>query len=186
MEHRVGSILPTRPGLDRRVHGRRGGNFMKLTFQHRLRNAPPATGSVAVEVFRDIVPKVMFFFAAFMLLFLLFKLFVEQYSIAYSAFTKAAVAALILGKVVPVLDWADSGYRFETHRRIVVIAGKTLAYALIVIGLGIGERIFSAFREKGSLGAAVHVVIASADIHRFLGLVLLLSLVIGAYLTMQE
>jgi hypothetical protein len=154
--------------------------------EDRLKKAPAATGRFTVELFRDIAPKVAFFFGAFMLLFVLFKLFVAQYSIEYSAFTKAAVAALILGKVVPLLDWADSGYRFETYRRIVVIAGKTLIYALIVIVLGIGERIFTAYRQEGSIGAAVSFVWAGADGHRFLGLVLLLSLVVGAYLTMQE
>src|ERR1700747_2609226 len=69
------------------------------------------------------------------LIFLLFKLFVAQYSIQFSAFTKAAVAALILGKVVPLLDCAQSGYRFKNHRRIVVVATKTLIYALVVIVL---------------------------------------------------
>jgi hypothetical protein len=159
---------------------------MKPPLEARLKAAPAATGRMAVDLFREIVPKVLFFFGAFMVLFLIFKLFVAQYSIEYSAFTKAAVAALVLGKVVPLLDWADSGYRFEGHRRIVVVLGKTLAYALVVIMLGTGERIFTAFRHEGSIGAAVHFVVANADIHRFLGLVLLLSLVVGPYLTMQE
>ena len=82
---------------------------------------------------------VLFFFSVFMLLGLLFKLFVAQYAIEFSAFTKAAVAALILGKIIPLLDWAESGHRFETHRRAVVIAGKTLVYGVVVIVIGMGE-----------------------------------------------
>jgi len=159
---------------------------MKLALQDRLRRPLTATGRVAAEVFRDVAPKVLFFFGAFMVLFLIFKLFVAQYSIEYSAFTKAAVAALVLGKVLPLLDWADSGYRFERHRRIVVVLGKTLTYALVVIMLGTGERIVTAFRHEGSVEAAIHFVVENANIHRFLGLVLLLSLVVGPYLTMQE
>jgi len=124
-------------------------------------------------------PKVLFFFGAFGLLFLLFKLFVAQYSIEYSAFAKAAVAALILGKVVPLMDWAQSGYRFGTHRRIVVIAGKTLIYALVVIVFGIGERIITALRQERSLSAAINFLIANANVQRFVGLVLLISLVVG-------
>ncbi len=131
-------------------------------------------------------PKVLFFFCAFGLIFFLFKLFVAQYSIEFSAFTKAAVAALILGKVIPFLDWAQSGRRFATHRRIVVIAGKTAVYALIVIALGIGERILKAFHQKGSLSMAVNFLIANANGHRFVGLVLLISLVVGTYLALQE
>src|SRR5438067_13472438 len=83
-------------------------------------------------------PKVLFFFVAFMLIFLLFKLFVAQYSIEFSAFTKAAVAALIMGKLIPLLDWAQFGNRFEGHRRIVMVAAKTLIYAFVVIVFWIG------------------------------------------------
>jgi len=80
----------------------------------------------------------------------------------------------------------ESGHRFETHRRIVVIAGKTLVYALVVIVLGIGDRIFEEFRKEESLSAVINFMIGSANMQRFLGLVLLMSLVIGTYLTMQE
>lgn len=141
---------------------------------------------VARELFRDIAPKVVFFFAAFMLLFLLFKLFVKQYSVEYTAFTKAAVAALVLGKVVPLLDWADARYAWGRPRRIVSITAKTVVYALVVIALGTAERLFSASRENGSANAGLQAVLANADVHRFFGLVLLFSLVIGAYLTAQE
>jgi len=143
-------------------------------------------GRLARELFWDIAPKVAFFFAAFMVIFLLFKLFVRQYSIEYSAFTRAAVAALVLGKVVPVLDWAEARYAFGRPRRIVSIAAKTIVYALVVIALGTAERLFSASREEGSASAGLSEVLARANADHFLGLVLLLSLVVGAYLTAQE
>ena len=79
------------------------------------------------------------------------------------------------------MDWVDSRYRFKTHRRIVVIASKT-----VVIVLGIGERLLETYREKGSLGKAVDFMIAKSNGQRFLGLVLLISVVVGAYLTLQE
>ncbi len=159
---------------------------MNLPFQNRFTAASAAIGRLATESFSEMAPKVLFFFGAFMLIFLLFKLFVAQYSIEFAAFTKAAVAALILGKVIPFLDWAQSGYRFADHRRIVVIGGKTVVYALVVIVLGTGERIFKAFRKQGSLSAAINFMIANANMQRFLGLVLLISLVVGTYLTLQE
>ena len=159
---------------------------MNAWFQDRLRSAPAATGRLVAELLRELVPKVLFFFGAFGLLFLQYKLFVAQYSIEYSAFAKAAVAALILGKVIPLLDWAQSGHRYATHRRIVVIAIKTLVYAMVVIVLGTGERILEAFHKQGSLNAAINFMIANANMQRFLGLVLLISLVVGIYLTLQE
>jgi len=131
-------------------------------------------------------PKVLFFFCAFGVLFLMFKLLVAQYSIEFSVFAKAAVAALILGKVIPLLDWAQSGYRFATYRRVFVIAGKTFVYALAVIVLGIGDKILKAARTEGSFSGAIDSIIANANADRFLGLVVLISLVVGTYLTIQE
>jgi hypothetical protein len=116
----------------------------------------------------------------------MFKLFVSQYEIEFSAFTKAAIAALLLGKVVPLLDWAQSGYRFATHRRALVIACKTFVYGLVVIVLGIGEKVFHSVREAGSLRDGISRVVANANLDRFLGLVLLISLNVGTFLVMQE
>ena len=140
-----------------------------------------------VGLVREMVPVVLFFFIAFMLISLMFKLFVSQYEIEFSAFAKAAVAALIIGKVIAPMDLAESRYAADrSHRRIVVVAAKTVLYALVVIVLGIGEKIFRAYREAGSLGEAVSNLIANANVDRFLSLVLLISVVVFVYLVVQE
>lgn len=149
--------------------------------------SPLATARrLAVDLLRELVPTVLFFFSVFIVIFVLFKLFVAQYSIEYTAFSKAAIGALILGKVVPILDWADSGYRFESYRRITVVAGKTIVYAIVVVILGIGEQLVEAYRDQPTFHAAMQFVLAKDESQRFLGLVLLISLVVGAYLTAQE
>jgi hypothetical protein len=136
---------------------------------------------------REMAPVVLFFFIAFLLIGLMYKLFVSRYEIEFSAFAKAAVAALIIGKVVALMDLAESRSAADrTHRRIVVVAAKTFLYALVVIVLGIGEKIFHAYREAGTLGEAVSKLIANANFDRFMGLVLLISVVVFVYLAMQE
>jgi len=152
---------------------------------NRLQQSATGAGRLLKALFREMAPKILFFFIAFMILFVLFKLFVAQYSISYAAFTRAAVGALILGKVVPLLDWAQSGYRFEGQRRIVVITVKTVLYALVVIVLGTGERVFEAYRKARSVRVAIDMVAANANVRHFLGMVLLISLVVGGYLTLQ-
>lgn len=57
---------------------------MNVSFQDRVRAAPAATAKLATELVRELAPKVLFFFSAFILIFLLFKLFVAQYSIEFS------------------------------------------------------------------------------------------------------
>jgi len=148
---------------------------------------PRATSaSRLTHLVRALAPVILFFFVAFLLIFLIFQLFGEQYSIEFSALSKAAVAALVLGKLIPLLDWAQSGYRSNSHRPAVVIACKTFVYGLVVILLGIGEKIFHAARRTGSLQGGIDFVISNANLDRFLGMVLLVSLVVGSYLVLQE
>ena len=159
---------------------------MNRSFRARLSTVLRSIEGGLVGLIREMAPVVFFFFVAFLLIFVMFKLFVSQYDIEFSAFTKAAIAALILGKVIPLLDWAQSGYRFAGYRRIVVITFKTFLYALVVIVLGIGEKFLKAYREVGSLGGAASNLIANTNVDRFMGLVVLISLVVFVYLLMQE
>jgi hypothetical protein len=131
-------------------------------------------------------PVVLFFFVAFLLIFLTFKLFAAKYSIEFAAVSKAAVAALILGKVIPMLEWAQSRYRFRIHRPAVVIVCKTFIYGLAVTVLAVGEKIYHGARETGSVGEGISLVIAHASLDRSLGIILLFSLVVGSYLVLQE
>ncbi len=135
---------------------------------------------------REMAPVVLFFFLAFMVIFLIFKFFAAKYSVEFSAVSRAAVAALILGKVIPMLEWAQSRYRFDNHRPAAVIACKTFIYGLIVAALAIGEKIFHGFRETGSLHGGISLVMANASLDRSMGIILLFSLVVGSYLVLQE
>ncbi len=135
---------------------------------------------------RELAPVVLFFFIAFLLIFLIFKFFAAKYSIEFSAVSKAALAALILGKVIPTLEWAQSRYRFNSHRRAVVIACRTFVYGLVVTVLLIAEKIFHGFRETGSLHGGIRLVVANASLDRAVGIVLVFSLVVGSYLVLKE
>jgi hypothetical protein len=159
---------------------------MTHAFQLRLSSgAASVTRRVADESLK-MLPAVLFFFIALMIILVLLKLFFLQYSIEFYAFSRAAVGALILGKVVLLMDWAEAGRRVSIYPRAVVIACKTLIYALTVIVLGIGERIVHSYRQVGNVHDAVRIVIANANLDRFLGCVLLISLLVSTYLAMAE
>lgn len=141
---------------------------------------------VVINLYHEMAPPVLFFFIAFMLMGVMFKLFVTQYSVQFTAFTRAAVFALIIGKVILLIDWAESGRDFSAHRRIVVIAGQTFVYAFAVFTLGIAERILEAAHKAHSLREGFDMVIAAASLDRFIGLVILISMVVFVYLVLQE
>ncbi len=155
---------------------------MSSTFQK------PASKVVAAikGLVREMAPIVLFFFLAFMVIFLIFKFFAAQYSVEFSATTRAAVGALILGKVIPMLEWAQSRYRFDTHRPAVLIVCKTFVYGLIVGVIAISEKIFHGFRETGNFHGAMDIVIANASLDRSLGIILLFCLVVGSFLVLQQ
>jgi fumarate reductase subunit D len=159
---------------------------MNHTFQQGLTNGSAAVARWVSGELLKMLPAVIFFFVALMLILALLKLFISQYSIEFYAFSRAAVGALILGKVVLLMDWAESGRRVSTYPRIMVIACKTLIYGLAVLTLGIGERLIHAYRRTGDFRDAANIVIANANLDRFLGCVLLITLVVSAYLTMEE
>jgi hypothetical protein len=168
------------------LSGRIGGPSMNRIYQQRLTNGSAAVARWATGEFLKLLPAVIFFFIALMVILALLKLFVSQYSIEFYAFSKAAVGALIMGKVVLLMDWAESGRRVSPYPRIVVIACKTFIYGLAVVTLGIGERMIHSYRQTGDFRDAASLVLANANLDRFLGCVLLISLVVSAFLTMEE
>jgi hypothetical protein len=73
------------------------------TFQQRLSSASSAVAHGVIGLVREMIPVALFFFVAFFLIFLIFKLLDPKYSIEFSAFTRAAVAAQILSKIAAQL-----------------------------------------------------------------------------------
>jgi len=159
---------------------------MNHSIRERASGASTTVGRAVIGLVREMLPVVLFFFVAFALIGLLYKLFVSQYSIEFAAFSRAAVASLILGKVVLLLDWAQTGRQLDRYRRIFVVIGKTLIYATVVIIVGLGEKIVHSMHEAGSLKGGIQALIANGNVDRFLGFVLLISLIVAAYLVVQE
>ncbi|HTQ25040.1 MAG TPA: hypothetical protein VMI09_10105 [Candidatus Binataceae bacterium] len=159
---------------------------MKGTNMQRLSAGMASAARLTADEFIKMLPSVIFFFAALMVILLLLKLFIEQYSIEFYAFSKAAVGALILAKVMLLMDWAESKRNASRYPRAVVVVGKTVIYGLAVIAVWMGEKIFDAYRKNGDLRHAVAIMIANANLDRFLGCVLLICLIVSAYLTLQE
>jgi fumarate reductase subunit D len=155
-------------------------------YQQRLSHGATAVARWTAGEFLEILPAVLFFFIALMVILAMLKLFISQYSIEFYAFSRAAIGALILGKVILLMDWAESKRHASAYPRAVVIAFKTFIYGLAVITLGIGERIIHSYRQAGDLRRAITMVIANANLDRFLGCVLLISLLVSAYLTLEE
>lgn len=159
---------------------------MNSTFQQRLARTSKALARRLVAEFCAAVPVVLFFFTGFLLVFLLFKLFVAQYSIEFSAFSKAIIGAAILGKVILIMEWVYSGRHLDEYPRAVAVLYKTFIYGVAGLAVVIADRVIEGYREAGSLREGVALMIARAQLERALGTVLLVSSLTCAYLVLLE
>jgi fumarate reductase subunit D len=156
------------------------------TLQGRLTSVPVSAGKRLAGLFWEMLPSVSFFFIALMLIFVVVKLLALQYSIHFYAFARAAIAALVLGKVVLLMEMAERKRKASRYPRAIVVAFKTIIYAMAVVAFEFGERIVRAWHETGSLREGVAIVEAHANLDHFLALLILGCTIIAMYLAMEE
>jgi fumarate reductase subunit D len=154
--------------------------------QQRLTTIPLTVGRSLTGLFWEMLPPVSFFFIALMLIFVVLKLLALQYSIRFYAFARAAIGALVLGKVVLLMQMAERKRSASRYSRAVVVAFKTILYALVIVLFEFGERIVRAWHERGSLREGLETVKANAHLDHFLALLILGCTIIAVYLAMEE
>ncbi len=137
-------------------------------------------------LFWEMLPPVLFFFIAMILIFAVVKLLALQYSIRFYAFARAAIGALVLGKVVLLMEMAERKSEVSRHPRAIVVAFKTVIYAMAVFLFEFGERLVHASYDKGSLREGFMVVKANANLDRFIALLILICTIVAMYLSMEE
>jgi hypothetical protein len=131
-------------------------------------------------------PVFLFFLTGFLLLLLLVKLVLANFSIEMTAFSKAVVGALLAAKAALVLDGTSLARHLERYRRIVAVAVKTFIYGTITLLLGYVERILDALHRTHGFGAAIHHVIVDANVYRIFAWALGISMVFAVYFAMFE
>ena len=145
--------------------------------------------SVAKCLRRELVaawPVFLFFLVGFLLLLLLIKLALANFSIEVTALSKAVIGALLAAKAALILDETPLARRLEQYRRIVAVAVKTILYGCITLLLGYMERILDALHRVHNFGAAVRYVSAHANVYRLFAWALGISLVFAIYFVLSE
>lgn len=128
----------------------------------------------------------LFFLGGFLLVLLIIKLSLAQYSIPMTTAGRALLGAVIAAKVVLIFDETPVGRVVATMPRLVAVIYKTLIYGLGVIVLGYAERIIDAWRRIGSFGPAFDFVTLRMGIHHLMAVALGISLVFAIYFTLSE
>ncbi|MGH0037625.1 MAG: hypothetical protein ACQGVK_21555 [Myxococcota bacterium] len=99
---------------------------------------------------------VSLYFLAFFLLFLSLKaLLLDEYSIQTSVLGTAVVGALIVAKVVVLLEKTSFGGLLDSHRAIYHVLWRSLAYTAAVFVVTLAEHLFEYYRATGDLSSAL-------------------------------
>lgn len=131
-------------------------------------------------------PVFQFFLVGFLLLILLIKLALAQFSIQVVALSNAVVGALIAAKATIVLDETPLARSLERHRRIVAVAVKTFFYGTACLLLGFLERFLEALHTVRSFDGAMQYVVERASIYRLLAWTFGISIVFALYFSFLE
>jgi len=124
----------------------------------------------------------LYFLICFGLILILKKLFLASYEIQYYALSGAVVGALIAAKIVVILDKTRAGTRFERSQPTGIAAGyKPLMYLAVTLVVLMGERVFHAYRETGTLGKALEEAWGQRDRNVMLAKALCVGLTFAAY-----
>ncbi len=124
----------------------------------------------------------LYFFLCFGIILTLKKLMLATYEIEFYALSGAVVGALIVGKVVVVLDKTWAGNRFDASHSIgVAVLYKTTTYSAVTLLVLLAEKMFHAYRESGMLGEAFMEVWAHRDRNLIFAKVLCIGLTFLGY-----
>lgn len=124
----------------------------------------------------------LYFFFCFGVMLTLKKLLLAEYQVDVEVVSIAAVSALIIAKIVVILDHTAAGNRFDCHYPLWLAAiYKTLVYLGIAFMVFFLEKLFHAYREMGLLNQAVSQVWEHKDWNLILMKLLCVGLSFFAY-----
>ncbi len=129
----------------------------------------PKTKSITKKVGNELksVALVTFYFAVwFCLLIVLKKLILIDYNIEFVGLSTALIGALIMAKVVLIMEYIEFGEWIKKKPAIVEILLRTLLYTLGVIVVLLLEKAFEARKESGGFSAAIIHIFDNRDIYK--------------------
>ena len=139
-----------------------------------------------VALFRHLLPPTAYFFVAFNLIVFMTNLLAHNYWFKLSGFLLASTTALVVGKVVLVVDNVRIINKFRGAPLIQPILYKTVFYSLVVLVARILEKILDVAFDAHSLGEIYHLVLADFTWHRFVAVQVWIFVCFLIYVTASE
>lgn len=138
------------------------------------------------EEFLGIIPTAVFFFVAFQLLAITRSLILHQYGIHVSTFVAATIGALVVAKVVMIVDLLPFFNRFPDKPLAYNIIWKTILYFLAAFLVRYIEHLIHFIREYGDIAIANSHLIEEVVWSHFLIVQIWLFVIFLMYCTIKE
>jgi hypothetical protein len=143
-------------------------------------------GRRILEELREIGLVTLFFLVCFTIFLSLKKLLLSEYHVPFDMLHVAVIGALIVAKVVVLLEKSSFGNRFRSGVLFVHVLWRSLAYTAVVFVVSLAEHLFDLYRETGALPAAASELWADKDFHHFLAMNLAVGISFLVYNSFSE
>src|SRR5215475_2547091 len=126
----------------------------------------PSFRDKVLEEVKAVVATTIYFAVCFGIMVAMKRLSLAEYEIAFRGLSLALVGALVVAKVVLVMEHVSLGHWVQTHPALIEVILRTLLYSLGVFVALMLERGFEARHEHGGFGRSVVYVFQHRDLHR--------------------
>jgi hypothetical protein len=106
-----------------------------------------------------------YFAIVFLLMMVMKKLYLEDYDIAFSGISQALIGALIMAKVIVLVDLISFGEWLKRLPAIYDVVFRTIVYTLGVVIVIVLEKAFEKRHEAGGFLDAIPYVFSHRDIY---------------------
>jgi hypothetical protein len=134
----------------------------------------------------EAIPPAVFFFISFQLIAFTTALMLEEYGIRMSTFLAATIAALIVAKVVLVVDLVPWVNRFPEKPLIYNVVWKTAIYMIAALFVRYAEHLIHFLREYGNLALANRHLLDEVVWPRFWAVQIWLLILFFMYCSLRE
>ena len=128
----------------------------------------------------------LFFFIGYGYIVIIMQLFLNEFAVDVSVFTKVVVYALVSAKSVAIMDMTPWMNRFSESARYLQVIYRTSIYTFAVFVLTFIENLFHAYHETKALMPALTLFLETRNFDRFLGILLCVSTVFLIHNMFQE
>ena len=135
---------------------------------------------------KHVLPPTFFFFFGFNLILFTRWMTLQEHGIPFNNFFAATVLALLVGKVVLVVDNMHFMRRFDGAPLIQPILFKSMIYWLCVFVFRIAEGLFHFMHDGGAVGDFPAFLVAQFSWPRFLAIQIWLMVLFLVYVTAHE